>query len=120
MENPMWDTKNSPLWQKMQDQEKGAICLGLKACWQEYPCITAHSKDYALIVDSLDFGRIVDKDGNTIVEGKPTKIVYLPDYGLDFLGVDFRSSTDEYKFWEAKYPELLYNRYEKDWDTPNC
>jgi len=99
------------------DGEIGEGCgvtLGYKEDWQEYPCIIAHSKDYALIAFSEDKGKIIDVEGRTIDEGDPRVFcnrVQTPDkeycLALSFLGLGHPDSSAEYLFWQKKYPELL-------------
>jgi hypothetical protein len=98
----MWDAE-------MGDGEGFSRILGQKEDWQEYPCIIAHSKDYALIAFSEDKGKIIDTDGRTIEEGIPRTLAWADEYDghLFALGYDTPQSSAEYLFWQAKYPELL-------------
>ena len=90
--------------------------FGKKEKWQEYPCIIAHSPDYALIAYSEDKGKIIDTEGRTVEElegrderGYPLMCFIRKKYrDLTFLSWGQCSRyRAEYIFWQSKYPELL-------------
>ena len=84
---------------------------GCKRHLQEYPCITGHTKDYALIAFSDDEGKIVDTEGRTIEEGDPKVLYSTNKTGQRFRPVGDVNSPPvkktEYLFWKERYPELL-------------
>ncbi|GHT22502.1 hypothetical protein FACS189419_05140 [Planctomycetales bacterium] len=106
-------TEHKSTMKERWNQGQGCTWLGLKEEWQEYPCITAHCKDYALIAESEKQGKIVDKDGNTIKTGNPEELTKIhnkwddKDIPLCFIEHTPDGNSAEYEFWKEKYPELL-------------
>jgi len=84
---------------------------GCKEHWQEYPCITGHTKDYALVAFSDDSGKIIDTEGRTIDEGDPKILCDTNKTGQQIPSVgDVNSPPNkkaEWLFWKERYPELL-------------
>ncbi|MDR3233789.1 MAG: hypothetical protein LBT46_09040 [Planctomycetaceae bacterium] len=85
------------------------VRLGAKIAWQKYPCITAYSKEYALIADSKDIGKIVDIEGSTIDDGFP--VILGEKYNISSIADPRFFMTEDEKqlwdFWHSKYPDLL-------------
>ena len=87
-----------------------SLTCGCREHWQEYPCITGHTKNYALVAFSDDSGKIIDTEGRTVEEGDP-KVLYDSNKcgerfnRLDRLPID--KAHAEYLFWKERYPELL-------------
>jgi hypothetical protein len=87
---------------RWEDEDKGAVLLGVKCHFQHYPCITAYTNDYALIASSKNAGKLVDTAGKTIATGDPVAIARKFD--LDFIDEE---DNNLWKFWQSKYPKLL-------------
>jgi hypothetical protein len=102
---------NQSLYDRWDADAAGWRMIGVKEDWQEYPCIIAHSKEYALIAYSEDKGKIIDVEGQTVEECDPRTCWnegskyrgVLVSLGY---GVNDRDHA-EYLFWKSKYPELL-------------
>jgi len=87
-----------------------ARTLGKKGDWQEYPCIIAYSNDYALIAFNEEEGELVDKEGNTVIKGKPLDIGESKKYDIDIVNAFIFDTKVHYeinKFWKSKYPEYI-------------